>query len=63
MSEEFYETVRIEVQEVDTLLESVAEASIQLTALRRESETVERARQLAAATQMPPASPNRSEFG
>lgn len=45
--EEFYETVRVEVQEVDALLDSVAETSIQLSALRQESENVGRARQLA----------------
>lgn len=45
--EEFFETVRVEVEEVDTLLEGVSEASVQLTALRRESELAERARQVA----------------
>jgi two-component system, chemotaxis family, sensor kinase CheA len=45
--EEVYETVRIEVEEVDALLNSVAETSIQLSALRQEREDVERARQLA----------------
>jgi two-component system chemotaxis sensor kinase CheA len=45
--EEVYETVRIEVEEVDALLNSVAETSIQLSALRQESEDVDRARQLA----------------
>jgi two-component system chemotaxis sensor kinase CheA len=47
VSEEFFETVRVELEEVDTLLEGVSEASVQLTALRRESEIAERARQLA----------------
>jgi two-component system, chemotaxis family, sensor kinase CheA len=45
--EEVYETVRIEVEEVDALLHSVAETSIHLSALRQESEDVDRARQLA----------------
>jgi two-component system, chemotaxis family, sensor kinase CheA len=46
--EEVYETVRIEVEEVDALLNSVAETSIRLSALRQESEDVDQARQLAA---------------
>ncbi len=45
--EEILETVRVEIGEMDTLLESLSEASVHLTALRREVETVDRARQLA----------------
>jgi two-component system chemotaxis sensor kinase CheA len=45
--EEAFETVRVEIEEMDTLLDSVSETSVQLTALRREIETVERVRQLA----------------
>ncbi len=46
-SEEFFETVRVEIEEMDRLLDGVSEASVQLTALRREVATLERARQLA----------------
>jgi two-component system chemotaxis sensor kinase CheA len=46
--EEFFATVRVEVEEVDTLLEGVSEASVQLTALRRDSQIAGRARQIAA---------------
>jgi two-component system chemotaxis sensor kinase CheA len=42
-----FETVRIELGEVDTLLNGVAETSVQLTALRHELENLERARRLA----------------
>jgi two-component system chemotaxis sensor kinase CheA len=42
-----FETVRIELGEVDTLLNGVAETSVQLTALRHEIENLERARRLA----------------
>src|SRR6202158_2668743 len=35
VAEEFFETVRVEVEEMDTLLEGVSEASVQITALRR----------------------------
>jgi two-component system, chemotaxis family, sensor kinase CheA len=45
--EESFETVRVELDEIDALLDGVSEASVQLTALRREAEKVERARQLA----------------
>jgi two-component system chemotaxis sensor kinase CheA len=45
--EEVFETVRVEIEEMDTLLDSVSETSVQLTALRREIEMVERVRQLA----------------
>jgi two-component system, chemotaxis family, sensor kinase CheA len=44
---EFFETVRVEVEEMDTLLNGISEASVRLTSLRQEVETVERARQLA----------------
>jgi two-component system, chemotaxis family, sensor kinase CheA len=47
ITEELFETVRVDVEEMDTLLNGVSEASVQLTALRREVKTVERARQLA----------------
>jgi two-component system chemotaxis sensor kinase CheA len=47
-NEEIFETVRVEIKEMDTLLESVSEAGVQLTALRREMETTfERTRRLA----------------
>jgi two-component system chemotaxis sensor kinase CheA len=46
--EEFSETVRVEIEEADRLLEGVSEAAVQITALRREAGTIERARQLAA---------------
>jgi two-component system chemotaxis sensor kinase CheA len=45
--EEFFETVRVEIEEMDTLLDGVSEASVQITALRREVQTLERARLLA----------------
>ena len=45
--EEFSETVRVEIEEADRLLEGVSEAAVQITALRREAATIERARQLA----------------
>jgi two-component system chemotaxis sensor kinase CheA len=41
-----FETVRIELGEVDTLLNGVTETSVQLTALRHEVENLERARRL-----------------
>jgi two-component system, chemotaxis family, sensor kinase CheA len=41
-----FETVRIELDEVDDLLNGVAETSVQLTALRHEIENLERARRL-----------------
>jgi len=44
--EEAFETVRVEIEEMDRLLEGVSEASVQLRALRRELETLDRARQL-----------------
>ena len=47
-SEELFETVRVEVKEIDALLDGLSEASVQLAALRRESETAERARELAS---------------
>jgi two-component system chemotaxis sensor kinase CheA len=47
INEEFFQTVRVEVEEIDALLEGVSEASVQLTALRRESRTAERAREVA----------------
>src|SRR5277367_473467 len=46
-SEEIFETVRVEVEEMDRLLEGASEASVQLRALRRELDTLDRARQLA----------------
>jgi two-component system, chemotaxis family, sensor kinase CheA len=46
-NEDAFETVRIELGEVDTLLNGVAETSVQLTALRHEVENLERARRLA----------------
>jgi len=47
INEEFFQTVRVEVEEIDALLEGVSEASVQLTALRRQSRTAERAREVA----------------
>ncbi|HYL62686.1 MAG TPA: response regulator [Candidatus Methylomirabilis sp.] len=46
-SDELFETVRVEIEEMDRLLEGVSEASVQLRALRNELETLDRARQLA----------------
>jgi two-component system chemotaxis sensor kinase CheA len=46
-AEESFETVRVEIEEMDTLLDGVSEASVQIVALRREVETLERARLLA----------------
>jgi two-component system chemotaxis sensor kinase CheA len=46
-SQSVFETVRIELDEVDDLLSGVAETSVQLTALRHEIENLERARRLA----------------
>lgn len=45
--EEFFETVRVEIEEMDRLLESVSEASVQVRAVRLELDTLDRARQLA----------------
>ena len=42
-----FETVRVEIGEMDKLLEGVSEASVQIRALRRELETLDRANQLA----------------
>jgi two-component system, chemotaxis family, sensor kinase CheA len=47
-AQEPLETVRVEIEEMDLLLEGVTEARIQINALRRESETIDRARYLAA---------------
>jgi two-component system chemotaxis sensor kinase CheA len=47
VAEEFFETVRVEIEEMDTLLDGVSEASVQITALRRGVATLERARLLA----------------
>jgi two-component system chemotaxis sensor kinase CheA len=46
-TEELFDTVRVEMEEMDALLNGVSEASVRLISLRREVETVERARQLA----------------
>lgn len=45
--DEVFETVRVELEEMDRLLEGVSEASVQLRTLRRELDTLGRARQLA----------------
>src|SRR5260370_14278994 len=45
--EELFETVRVEIEEMDRLLQGVSEASVQLRALRQELGTLDRARQLA----------------
>ena len=47
VAEESFETVRVEVEEMDALLDGVSEASVQIVALRREVATLERARLLA----------------
>ncbi len=47
VAEEFFETVRVEIAEADKLLDSVSEASVQLTALRREAGSLDRTRKLA----------------
>ena len=43
------ETVRVEIEEMDRLLDGVTEANVQLHALRRKTETLERAHRLASA--------------
>jgi two-component system, chemotaxis family, sensor kinase CheA len=48
VTEASFETVRVEMEEIDTLLNNVSEASVRLTSLRREVATVESARQLAS---------------
>lgn len=45
--DEVFETVRVEVDEMDAVLEGVSEAFVQLRAVRRELETLDGARQLA----------------
>lgn len=47
IKEEFFETVRIEVEEIDALLDGVSEASAQIAALRHECDTTERATRVA----------------
>jgi two-component system chemotaxis sensor kinase CheA len=47
VTEQSFETVRVEVEEMDTLLDGVSEASVQIVALRREVATLERAQLLA----------------
>ena len=47
-AEELAETVRVEIKEVDKLLDGVSEAGVQITALQRETEALVRLRQLAA---------------
>src|SRR3984893_12480484 len=47
VTEELSETVRVEMEEVDTLLNGVPAASVRITSPRREAETMERPRQLA----------------
>src|SRR5712691_3431941 len=46
-AEEIFETVRVEIEEMDRLLEGVSEAFVQLGALRRVADALDRARQLA----------------
>ena len=48
-AEEPFETVRVELEEMDLLLRRVTESSVRLAALRRESAALERVRQLAEA--------------
>src|SRR5258706_4749066 len=45
--EELFETARVEIEEMDRLLQGVSEASVQLRALRQELGTLDRTRQLA----------------
>jgi two-component system chemotaxis sensor kinase CheA len=47
VGDEIFETVRVELEEMDRLLEGVSEASVQLRSLRRELDTLDRVRQLA----------------
>ncbi len=47
VGDDIFETVRVEIEEMDRLLEGVSEASVQLRSLRREIDTLDRARQLA----------------
>ncbi len=46
-SEEVFETVRVEVEEVNAVLDNLSEGSVRLTAIRQEAKGIERARQLA----------------
>lgn len=46
--EEVFETVRVEIAEIDKLLEGLSESAVQITALRQETEAVEHIQQLAA---------------
>src|SRR5271156_5922456 len=46
--DEFFESVRVEIDDVDSVLNCACEASVQLTALRRRVGALDRARQLAA---------------
>src|SRR5260370_40296366 len=45
--EELFEAVRVEIEEMDMLLEGVSEASVQLRELRQELDALDRARQVA----------------
>jgi two-component system chemotaxis sensor kinase CheA len=45
--EQAFETIRVEIEEMDRLLEGVSEASVQLRVLRGELETLDHTRQLA----------------
>ena len=46
-SEEVFETVRVEVEEVNAVLDNLSEGSVRLTAIRQEAEGIKRARRLA----------------
>jgi two-component system chemotaxis sensor kinase CheA len=46
-ADEAFDTVRIEVREMDDLLEGVTEATVQLNTLRREGEAIERVQRVA----------------
>ncbi|HUQ94025.1 MAG TPA: response regulator [Bryobacteraceae bacterium] len=46
-SEEPFETVRVEVEEVNAVLDNLSEGSVRLTAIRQEAEGLKRARRLA----------------
>ncbi|MBI3271900.1 MAG: response regulator [Planctomycetes bacterium] len=47
-TEQAFETVRVEIGEMDSLLEATSEAGVQVGALRQEADELERARQTAA---------------
>lgn len=48
VAEEFSETVRVEIEEADKLLEGISETALQLTGLQQSAETMEGARKMAS---------------